>query len=31
MNRLKFNYAFSKYHSAANNSTFSLQIDLNIK
>lgn len=28
MNRLKFNYAFSKYHSAANNSTFSLQIDL---
>ncbi|UAM96727.1 type IX secretion system protein PorQ [Polaribacter litorisediminis] len=28
MNRLKFNYAFSKYHSASNNSTFSLQIDL---
>lgn len=31
MNRLKFNYAFSKYHSASNNSTFSLQIDLNKK
>lgn len=31
MNRLKFNYAFSKYHSAANNSTFSLQIDLDSK
>jgi hypothetical protein len=29
MNRLKFNYAYSKYHSASNNSTFSLQIDLN--
>lgn len=31
MNRLKFNYAFSKYHSATNNSTFSLQIDLDSK
>jgi hypothetical protein len=28
MNKLKFNYAYSKFHSAANNSTFSLQIDL---
>jgi len=28
MNKLKFNYAFSKYHSASNASTFSLQIDL---
>lgn len=28
MNRLKFNYAYSKYHSASNNSTFSLLIDL---
>ncbi len=28
MNRLKFNYAYSKYHSATNASTFSLQIDL---
>ncbi|MCL7763155.1 type IX secretion system protein PorQ [Polaribacter sp. Z014] len=28
MNRLKFNYAYSKYHSAANASTFSLLIDL---
>ncbi len=31
MNRLKFNYAYSKFHSAANTSTFSLQIDLNRK
>jgi hypothetical protein len=29
MNNLKFNYAYSKFHSAANTSTFSLQIDLN--
>lgn len=29
MNRFKFNYAFSKYHSATNASTFSLEIDLN--
>jgi hypothetical protein len=28
MNRLKFNYAFSKFHSATSSSTFSLQIDL---
>lgn len=28
MNRLKFNYAYSKFHSASNASTFSLQIDL---
>lgn len=28
MNRLKLNYAYSKFHSAANVSTFSLQIDL---
>ena len=28
MNRLKFNYAYSKFHSAANASTFSLLIDL---
>ena len=28
MNKLKFNYAYSRYHSAANASTFSLQIDL---
>ena len=28
MNNLKFNYAYSKFHSAANASTFSLQIDL---
>jgi len=31
MNNLKFNYAYSKFHSAANTSTFSLQIDLNIR
>jgi len=29
MNNLKFSYAYSKFHSAANTSTFSLQIDLN--
>ncbi len=29
MNRLKLNYAYSKYHSASNASTFSLEIDLN--
>ena len=28
MNRLKFNYAYSKFHSASNASTFSLEIDL---
>ncbi|WP_439132238.1 type IX secretion system protein PorQ [Polaribacter sp.] len=28
MNKLKFNYAYSKFHSATNASTFSLQIDL---
>ena len=28
MNRFKFNYAHSKFHSAANVSTFSLEIDL---
>ncbi len=28
MNKLKFNYAYSKFHSAANASTFGLQIDL---
>jgi hypothetical protein len=28
MNNMKFNYAYSKYHSASNASTFSLQIDL---
>lgn len=28
MNNLKFNYAYSKFHSASNASTFSLQIDL---
>lgn len=28
MNSLKFNYAFSKFHSASNVSTFSLQINL---
>ncbi|WP_435264337.1 type IX secretion system protein PorQ [Tenacibaculum sp. nBUS_03] len=28
MNKLKFNYAYSKFHSASNLSTFSLQIDL---
>lgn len=29
MNKMKFNYAFSKYHPASNVSTFSLQINLN--
>ena len=29
MNKLKFNYAFSKYHPASNSSTFSLLINLN--
>lgn len=28
MNKLRFNYAFSKYYTATNTSTFSLQIDL---
>ncbi|PQJ78778.1 type IX secretion system protein PorQ [Polaribacter porphyrae] len=28
MNRMKFNYAYSKFHSATNASTFSLQFDL---
>lgn len=28
MNRFKFNYAFSKYHTATNASTFSLEMDL---
>lgn len=28
MNRFKFDYAFSKYHSASNASTFSLQMNL---
>jgi hypothetical protein len=28
MNKIKFNYAYSKFHSATNSSTFSLQIDL---
>ena len=27
MKRFKFNYAFSKYHTATNASTFSMQID----
>ncbi len=29
MKKMKFNYAFSKYHPASNASTFSLSIDLN--
>lgn len=29
LGKMKFNYAFSKYHPASNSSTFSLQIDLN--
>jgi len=29
LNRLKFNYAFSKYHPAGNSSTFTLLINLN--
>jgi len=28
MNKLKFNYAFSRYHAATNTSTFSLQLNL---
>ena len=28
MNRFKFNYAHSKFHSASNTGTFSLEIDL---
>ena len=28
MNKFKFNYAYSNYHSATNTSTFSLEIDL---
>jgi len=28
MNKLRFNYAFSKYHAATSASTFSLQLDL---
>tara|TARA_R110000787_G_scaffold105825_13_gene213409 strand:- start:2629 stop:3651 length:1023 start_codon:yes stop_codon:yes gene_type:complete len=28
MNKFRFNYAFSKYHSATSSSTFSLQFDL---
>ena len=28
MNKFKFNYAYSKFHAAANASTFSLLIDL---
>lgn len=28
MNKLRFNYAFSRYHAATNTSTFSLQINL---
>lgn len=31
MNRIKFNYAYSKIHLATNTSTFSLQIDLDKK
>ncbi len=31
MNRITFNYAYSKFHSASNASTFSLQIDLDKK
>ena len=29
MKKFKFNYAFSKFHTASNSSTFSLQINLN--
>lgn len=29
MNRFKFNYAYSKFHTATNASTFSLEMDLN--
>lgn len=28
MNKIRFNYAYSRYHSASNVSTFSLQIDM---
>ena len=28
INKMRFNYAFSRYHAASNTSTFSLQIDL---
>lgn len=31
MGRMKFNYAFTKYHPVSNTSTFSLNIDLNNK
>ena len=31
MNKLKFNYAFSRYHAATNTSTFSLEINLDKK
>jgi len=31
MNRFKFNYAYSKFHTATNASTFSLEMDLNRK
>ncbi|MGB0880262.1 MAG: type IX secretion system protein PorQ [Polaribacter sp.] len=31
MNKLKFNYAYSKFHSATNTSTFSLLIDLDTR
>ena len=31
MNKFRFNYAFSKYHSATSSSTFSLQFDLDKK
>ena len=31
MNKIKINYAYSKFHQASNTSTFSLEIDLNRK
>jgi len=31
MNKIRFNYAFSRYHAATNTSTFSLQLDLDKK
>ncbi|MCF6351169.1 MAG: type IX secretion system protein PorQ [Flavobacteriaceae bacterium] len=31
LGKMRFNYAFSKYHPTSNSSTFSLQIDLNSK
>jgi hypothetical protein len=31
MNRFKFNYAHSKFHSATNVNTFSLEIDLDYR